>query len=959
MVGIGASAGGLEAISALLHALPPDTGMAFVVVQHLDRTHPSQLPELLARTTSMPVFTVEEGATIEPNHVYIIPPNADVTMAEGKLHLSQRKPGVNMPVDAFFASLAEAQGRRAIGIVLSGNATDGSLGLQMIKGEFGLTFAQDEASARYNGMPRNAAATGAVDFVMSPQEIALELVRISKHPYLNLPPARLSDQEMLPEGDGELRRIFSLLLANTKVDFTHYKRNTVRRRIGRRMIVQRTQKLSEYAKYLDHHPAEVKELYRDLLINVTSFFRDPEAFVILAKLIQGILAERKFSEPFRVWVPGCATGEELYSLAICLTELSRELPLQLFGTDINDVALEKARSGVYPEEIEEQVSPDRLHNFFIRVDRGYQIAKDLREACVFARQDLTRDPPFAHTDLISCRNVLIYMDAALQRRILPVFNYSLSPTGLLMLGSAETVGAAPELFEVLDKQYRIYGRRTVPLRLSLDLSLGRSTQEPPSLDQPTQTLSRLDLIKKVDRVIQSKYSPAAVVVDADLKILQFRGQTSFYFDPAPGDATLNLFRMVRDSLVVPLRRGIEAASSRGTSIRETGVSVEHHGEMRTVNLEITPVHGVARAEQYFLLVFDEQNDAPETAPPPSVPPQSGDSGEYLVELEIRRQLQQQLVETRDYQRNLNEDHEAGMEELRAANEEIRSSNEELQSINEELSTTKEELQSANEELTTVNEELQNRNHELDRLKNDLGNLLSAVNIPIVMVDGGLRLRRFNPVAEKLLELTSHDVGRPISLAAGTMAIPELEAMLKSVLETLSTKQQEVRDKQGCWYSLIARPYRTDENRIDGAVIIFVNIDPLKRSLRMAEEARDYAEGMIETVREPLVVLDQDLRVLRATSAFFNMFRVSREETIGRLLYDLGNGQWNQPKLRELLGNALFNDQPFHDYPMEHDFPHIGLKTVRLNAQQIPRQNDGRDRAVLLSIEDISLRQAEA
>jgi two-component system CheB/CheR fusion protein len=963
VVGIGASAGGLEAISNLLRELPATTGMAFVIVQHLDPNYESELTDLLARTTGMPVVTIESGMTISPNSVYIIPPNTDVTLENGKLHLSARKPGLHMPIDSFFTSLAQAQGSRAIGIVLSGNASDGSQGVRMIKGDFGLTFAQDEASARHGGMPRNAVATGAIDFVMAPAEIARELVRISAHPYVVAPSPRQPDQEILPEGDGELKKIFAIIQAATKVDFTQYKRNTIRRRIGRRMIVQRTQTLAEYARFLDAHPQEARELYRDLLINVTNFFRDPQSFHVLTKLLSDTISNRKSDDPLRVWVPGCASGEEVYSLAICLSEmmqkLNRGIPLQLFGTDINEAALEKGRAAIYPEDIAEEVSAERLQRFFNKVDTGYQINRAIRDCCVFARQDLTRDPPFAHTNVVTCRNVLIYMDAALQRRILPVFHYSLDSAGLLMLGSAETVGAAPELFDVVDKQHRIYSRRAVPVRLTLDLSLGRSTAEAQPHAQPVSSLSGPDLVKKVDRVIQSKYSPAAVVVDGDMQILQFRGHTSFYFDPTPGDASLNLLRMVRESMVVALRRCIESAASQGISIRESGIQVDHRGDRRNVTIEVTPIGGAVPGEKYFLVVFEEVTEPPKAENPVLAVPAT-DPTEYLVEVENhRRQLQHQLAETREYLRNLNEDHEASMEELRAANEEVRSSNEELQSTNEELSTTKEELQNANEELTTVNEEMQNRNHELDAVNNDLSNLLSAVSIPIVMVDGGLRVRRFNMTAEKMLELTAVDIGRPVGHLRGSVEVPNLERTVHSVLETLATKTEEVKDKQGHWYCLIVRPYRTADNRIDGAVIVFVDIDPLKRSLTLAEEARDYAEGMIETVREPLIVLDADLRVQRATSSFYAMFRVSREETVGRFLYDLGNGQWNRPKLREMLGNALFRNQGFQDFEVQHEFPHIGWKTMRLNAQRIPREDGDRDCAVLLSIEDISIRRAEA
>jgi two-component system CheB/CheR fusion protein len=952
VVGIGASAGGLEAISTLLRELPKDTGMAYVIVQHLDPNHESRLPDLLAPNTGMPVATVTDGLPVAPNHVYVIPPKADLTLEQGHLRLLPRRPGLHLPIDIFFESLAQAQGGRAIGIVLSGNASDGSQGLRAIKGECGLTFAQDEGTARHGGMPRSAAATGAVDFILPPVEIARELVRISKHPYVVPPVPDQADLEVLPEGDGELKQIFALLQSNTKVDFSHYKLNTVRRRIGRRMIVQRTPTLTEYARHLDKHPLEVRELYRDLLISVTNFFRDPPAFAALSKRLSDMLLDRRREDPIRIWVPGCATGEEVYSLAITVCELvderSLNTPIQVFGTDISEVALERARAGIFPESVSENVSSERLRRFFSRVDSGYLVNRSLRELCVFARQDITKDPPFAHTDLITCRNVLIYMNTSLQRRILPIFHYSLNPSGLLMLGSAETVGAAPDLFEAVDKQYRIYARKAVPVRLTLDLALGRDRSDMTESQQGRTALGASELIKKVDRVIQSKYSPAAVVIDSDLRILHFRGRTNFYLDPAPGDASLGLLRMVRETLVIALRRSIETAAAQGISIRENGVGVDYHGQRREINIEVTPIMGVTPGEQYFLVVFEEAAGSNTTTHTPP-DPQTSD----------HRALLQQLAETREYLRNLNEDHETSTEELRAANEEVRSSNEELQSTNEELSTTKEELQSANEELTTVNEELQNRNHELDTANNDLSNLLSAVSIPIVMVDSSLRVRRFNTAAERLLDLTAVDIGRPAAHLKGNIEMPQLEQVVRSVLDTLETQQQEVRDKAGHWYMLVVRPYRTADNRIDGAVIVFIDIDPLKRSLTVAEESRDYAEGMIETVREPLLVLDADLRVQRATVSFYDTFRVTREETLGRFIYDLGNGQWNRSRLRELLGDALFRNQPFQDYEIEHEFPHVGRRTMRLNARRIPRQDKDHHRTVLLSIEDVTERRGEA
>jgi len=962
LVGVGASAGGLEAITQLLRELPPDPGMAFVIIQHLDPHHESQLTELLREATEMPVQTVKDGTTVQANNVYVIPPNADMVISDGHLRLAPRKPGLHLPIDTFFTSLAQTQGSRAVGIVLSGNASDGSQGIRAIKGEFGLTFAQDESSARHSGMPRSAAATGAVDFILPPEEIARELVRVSRHPYVVPPHAEVPEEEVLPQGDdGDLHKIFGALRNVTNVDFSHYKLNTIRRRIGRRMVVHRISSLAEYALYVDKHVAEVRELYRDLLISVTNFFRDEQVFVRLMHLLSDVLEGRKPEDPLRMWVPGCATGEEVYTLAICAQELlevlKRNTPIQIFGTDISELALERARSGIYPGTIAQDVSAERLRRFFVRSDGGFQISKTIREKCVFARQDLTSDPPFAHTDVISCRNVLIYLDSDLQRRILPVFHYSLNPTGFLVLGGAETISPAADLFSVIDQQHRIYGRKAVPVRFTLSPQFSRGPVGSADGGKKRTTLTGTELQKKVDRIIQTKYSPAGVVVDAELQILHFRGDTSIYLNPVPGEATLYLLRMVREGLVVPLRRAMEAAAEKNVTIRQTAIRMEGRGEQREIDIEVTPIGGASPNDRYFLIVFEEPADASEpaaeiaTVDEAATEPAPGTDGHS-------RKLQQQLAETREYLRNLTQEYEASTEELRASNEEVRSSNEELQSTNEELGTTKEELQSANEELTTVNDELQSRNRELDALNNDLINLLSAINIPVLMVDSILRLRRFNAAAEKVFDLTRVDVGRPLTHLRGSIEVSDLDQMVHRVLETLGTESREVQDHAGRWFSVAVRPYRTTDNRIDGAVVVYIDIDPMKRNLKLAEEARDYAEGMIETVREPLVVLDSDLRIQRATSNFYQTFQVSRGETLGRLLYDLGNGQWNQPRLRELLGDALFRSQSFQDYEIEHDFPHIGRRRMRLNGSSIPR--DGNQfRSMLLSIEDVTERSREA
>lgn len=952
IVGIGASAGGLDAFAELLAAIPEGTGAAFVLVQHLDPQHESILAELLAPSTKMPVQTVHDGIKIEPDHVYVIPPNTSMELRDSHLRLAARGPGLHLPINIFFQSLAEVQGSRAVGVVLSGNASDGSLGVRAIKAECGLTFAQDEMTARFDGMPKNAIATGAVDFVLPPAEIGRELGRLSHHRFLIAATPGVAESEILPEGEADLKRILAILQANTKVDFSQYKPTTIHRRIGRRMMVLRIETLAEYARALQQRPSELAELYKDLLISVTSFFRDPATFVALAHHLGVVLDERTGDNAIRVWVPGCATGEEVYSIAICLHEVSVErrtlVPLQLFGTDISEPALERARHGIYSSAIADNVSAGRLRRYFTKMDGGYQINKMIRESCVFARHDVTKDPPFSRLDLVSCRNVLIYLDAKAQRRVLPIFHYALNPAGLLLLGSAETTGADDDLFVPLDKAHHLYSKKAVPTRLIFDL--GSTAARPDLLPSSRAETSRgTSLQKKLDRIIQSKCAPDAVVINAEMHILQFRGQTTPYLDPAPGEATRNLLRMAKESLVLPLRRAVQRATESDLPVREPAGLLNIDGQQEEVLFEVTPIVAESPSERCYLVVFLRDRNMRPQPPSESMALSSVPANEQIT------LLQRELAETREYLRSITEQYEAYAEELHAANEEARSANEELQSTNEELGTTKEELQSANEELTTVNEELQNRNLELAATNSDLNNLLGAVTVAIVMVDPDLRVRRFNHAGKKLLELGSVDVGRPVGHLRGRIQTTRLEGYVRRAVDSLNPISEEVQDVDGHWYSIGVHPYRTVDDKIAGAVITFQDIDALKRGLEASEEARQYAEALLETVREPLVVLDADLRVHRATAAFYQTFLVSREETEGRLLYDLGNGQWDRPRLRELLGIVLFRSEPFHDFEVEADFPHIGRRTMRLNAQRIPRR-DPHQRTLLLAIEDITERR---
>lgn len=874
IVGFGASAGGLEAFTEVLRHLPVDTGLVVVFIQHLDPKRTSVLTELLSRSTSMPVIQVTDGMRTEPNHVYVIPPNTEITISNGVLRIQPRPLTVpHMPIDQFFRSLAEDQGSKAVGVVLSGTASDGTLGLKAIKAEGGITFAQLPESAKYDGMPRSAIAAGCVDFVLTPQGIAGELIRLCKHPYLNRPrPA-----ETAQEGERDFDEIFSMLRTATGVDFSYYKPGTIRRRTFRRMAVQELATPEQYVQYLRAHREELDLLFQDLLINVTGFFREAPTFnAIRSQLLPAMLKGRAPDDPFRVWVPGCSTGEEAYSVAMCVLEYTREanmeVPVQIFGTDLSEAALQKARAGLYPDSISTDVSAERLRRFFIRADGGYQIARFVRDVCVFARQNVTKDPPFSKLDLITCRNVLIYLGPVLQGKVMRLFHYALKPGGYLALGSSEHIGTIGEaFFEPLDKQHRIYSRKSTPSSVSADFGAYGEFHEREPVRNHGLGASAIEGQMKVDRMILARYSPPAVVIDRELRVLQFRGDTSPYLGHASGEASLDLIRLTRGRLGQEVRRLLGQADHTAAPAKSDAIPIAFENEIRNIKISVTPVYGLA--EPQFLVVFD--------ALTPAEPDRRKTKGTpSKVESERFRELERELASTRQYLQSVIEEQEAATEELKSAHEEVQSSNEELQSTNEELLTAKEELQSTNEELTTVNEEMQNRNAELQRINNDLINLLSSVNIPIVMLGGDLRIRRFTPHAEKILNLIPADVGRPISDFRLKINVPDLKSLCQGVTDTLAAREREVQDSEGRTYSMWIRPYRTSDNRIDGVVLALMDITDRKRTA----EAR--YRRLFEASKDGIVVADAGTGEIVDINPFITkLFGYTRAQLIGTKFWE--------------------------------------------------------------------------
>jgi two-component system, chemotaxis family, CheB/CheR fusion protein len=737
-------------------------------------------------------------------------------------------------------------------VILSGTASDGSIGIAAIKGEGGITFAQD-SSAKYDGMPASAIASGSVDLVLAPEGIARELARIARHPYVSGASELGSDVGETREA--QMSQLFSLLRRATRVDFSEYKPPTIGRRVARRMALHKIEKLGDYLNLLRRDRNEIHALHQDLLINVTSFFRDPDAFEALKKVVYAeLVREREHGmTPIRIWVPGCSTGEETYSHAISLMEFlgeeRAEVPIQIFGTDLSETAIQRARSGLYKESIEADVSAVRLRRYFHRVDSGYQISKTIRDLCIFSTQNVFSDPPFSRIDLVSCRNVMIYLSQTLQRRVIPVFHYALNPNGFLMIGNTEgLLGSGPELFDMADKKQKIYRKKSVPTPVMFGFSVNmveRTPDGPPPIlanKQPEPARVPMDLQREADRLLLARYAPPSVVVNENLEIVQTKGHTGPFLELPAGKVSLNLLKMARPGLLFELQNAIDEARKSGIDSVRTNIQVESNGGSTLTSLRITPFKTPVQDKSSFLVAFEPPDGTAVSTGSDAVVSPLSDDERTLKDKQIA-QLKQELAATKEYLQSIIEALESTNEELQSANEEIQSGNEELQSTNEELQTSKEELESANEELHTVNEEMQHRNELLTQLNNDLSNLLNSVNLPMVMVGPDLSVRRFTPQASKLLGLTSTDVGRPIARLRLKLEVDNLEQLMLDVMADVRPMQHRVKNDEGEWCDLRLTPYRTADNRIDGVVLTVLSFEELEggKPQRISGEPRASAK----------------------------------------------------------------------------------------------------------------------
>ncbi len=851
VVAIGASAGGLEAMIELLKYLPADTGMAFIYVQHLSPDHKSLLTEILSNKTSMKVQEIDDMDLIQPNNVFVIPYNKGIEVTDGHIKLIPRsETSVAISIDILFSSLAAAQKERVIGIILSGSASDGTIGMKAIKHEGGLTFAQDD-SAKFNSMPHSAIAAGMVDFILSPKEMALELARLSKHPYLNPPlggkgaGVKNGEEDLIENTNPDLKTILNLLHKATGVDFSGYKMNTIKRRIIRRMLLYKITQLNEYAKLLSQKKEEIDILYQDLLINVTSFFRDTETHKYLKEnLLPKLLQRKKTGETLRIWVPACATGEEVYSIAMMLIEIQESnatnIPVQIFATDLSEQAISKARIGIYSKHDMETVSPKRIQRFFTKADGGFRVNKSLRDICVFAPHNILRDPPFSRLDFISCCNLFIYFDIPAQKKAVNTFHYALNEDGFLMLGKSENISHSTNLFTDFNKKYKIFsrktnsGNRTLPALMPryAQQTLSENTVEVTNKNKLKQTVSdnHNGLDNAIDAVLVSEFMPASVVINYQMDIVQFRGTTDLFLTHPKGKATFNILKMARPEIAFELRNAISKVIKTNQRIRKSGIEIKINADVRSISVEVVPLQIaptiIGANESLLLILFTEQEQTEIYSQQTE-----GGKGNSLAKDRRIKKLEEELAAAHADALALAQEQEAYTEELQSANEEIVSSNEELQTVNEELETSKEEIESANEELITTNEELQTRNDLLN-------------------------------------------------------------------------------------------------------------------------EAYDYSEAVFATIHEPMLVLDKNLRVKSANKTFYKIFKVKEEDTEGVLLYDLGNKQWNIPRLRELLEELLPKNTHFHDFEITHTFPGIGEKTMLLNARRII-QKMNHEELILLAISDVT------
>lgn len=878
IVGIGASAGGLEALEKFFLHMPADSGMAFVVIQHLSPDYKSLMVELLSKHTPMKVLRAEDGMPVEPNRVYLIPPKKIMTISHGRLALTEKDEAavIHLPIDIFLRSLAADQGDAAVAVILSGTGSDGMRGVRAIKEAGGMVMVQDEASAKFNGMPRAAISTGVADYILPPQNMPDELIKFTARkpgvPAEESTPSGIASEEPLAD-------ILQLLKHQTHVDFKFYKPSTVIRRIERRMHVNQIENLGEYFQYLLKSPREVNLLYKEMLIGVTNFFRDPEAFQVLKeKVIPEIVDQHAPHDPIRVWCAGCSTGEEAYSLAMLFLEhfnvVGRQWDVKIFATDIDREALEYAGTGVYPESIAADVSPERLSRFFTKSGGNYRVSRQMREMVIFAPHNVCKDPPFTRIDLISCRNLLIYLQASMQRRVLAYFTFSLKPQGFLFLGASETVGEQADYFKTYDQRWKIYRTRsehrpTLGETLSLPDPMEKKAAVKLGLERIGRPADGSELIERICMTVIQRFATTCFVVDENFQLLYLLGDSTRYMGFPPGQASLDVLKLLPREISMAVSTALHRAKKEAKEAVYRDVLVhKDSGPPQRVHVRVVPEQ-TRRGQRTFYLIFLEEDaqGTPEPIEATVIDPRD-EAAQRICDLE------QDLQYTRE---NL----QATIEELETANEELQATNEELLSSNEELQSTNQELQSVNEELYTVNAEYQNKIDELTQLNNDLSNLLRCTDIGTLFLDRDLKIRRFTPAATRFIHLMEQDIGRPLKHLAHSLDYPQMTDDAAFVIETGEQVAREVLYRQEIPVLVKIFPYLDEHDRCQGAVLTFVDVSKLKaveKNLAKIEKEKDL---ILESVSDVILYLNRDLRVLWANRACRDVFGMEPLDLVGK------------------------------------------------------------------------------
>ena len=939
IVAIGASAGGLEAFQMFFNSCPVDTGMAFVLVSHLAPDHSSLLTEILQRSTDMPVAEALDKTQVKPNNIYIIPPNRAMRIVNGALQLSQlaQARGQCLPIDDFLTSLASEKGKLAIGIILSGTASDGTAGLRKILAAGGICMVQDPATAAYSGMPQSAINAGCATHVLAVENMPAKLIKLISRANFHLPSPPILAADVL----SSINQILLQIRTTTGHDFSLYKKSTISRRIESRMAQYGIENMAAYGEYLKKNPAEIHRLFQQLLINVTSFFRDTEAFELLKlEILPALLKDKPDDYEFRIWVAGCSSGEEAYSIAMLMRELMDEahqyFKLQIFATDIDEESINLARSGYYPLSIAHDVSPERLTRFFTQNSHGYKIKKDIRDMVVFAVQSVIKDPPFTRLDLLSCRNLMIYLEAEQQNRLIPIFHYALKPKGVLFISNSESITNQPELFRPLHRKWKFYSaiQTANKPRPSEFRSLAMPVNHKPSSSMSSQVktskISEDSIAELSNSMLLQSYAPTSVTTDSEGNILYVHGDISRYLRQPAGAVTTNILKMAHPSLQLALRTAIQLAEKGELTLRQEVLLEEVEG-LLAVSFSVRPLHTTKYDALPCLLVsFQEVMKRAKSR---------ASKGEPLLEVTGHdEQLARELAYTKLSLENTIQSQQATNEALQSANEELQSTNEELQSSNEELETSREELQSMNEETVTINSELNDKVEQLNDIQNDLKNLLDNVNTGVIFLDYKFNIRRYTRDATKVYRLIATDVGRPLGDITSNLEDENLPALLSEVLDTLVPQNVEVHTLDGTWYLLRIQTYRTLNNMIEGLVLSFTDITLNREATKIKETAAqialNLAEGIVNTISEPLLVLDGTMQVVSASHSFYQHFQVTPENTVGQKIYALGNGQWNIPALRNLLENILPQQQVMEGFVVEHNFPHLGNHRIVLNARRI-------------------------